>query len=166
LAEWAGGGNICSPAARAINPDSDQVDQNTARRAVRGKLGRRRHPKRRRNMQYRTFDESVSASARRRGTLPRRAGNKYGAGLWLMVLCLACASVVYAQDGGGASTGSTGATAQSTASTVPRLVNFSGVLNDSNGKPITGSVTLTLSLYAEQEGGTPLWTETQNRSTR
>jgi hypothetical protein len=46
-------------------------------------------------------------------------------------------------------------------SVVPRLINFSGVLKDNSGKPLTGSVTLTLSLYAEQEGGGPLWVETQ-----
>jgi hypothetical protein len=44
---------------------------------------------------------------------------------------------------------------------IPRLVNFSGVLNDADGKPLTGNVILTLSLYAEQDRGTPLWVETQ-----
>src|SRR5215469_16376083 len=94
-----------------------------------------------------------------RGTLRTRAGSKYGAGLWLMALSLACASVLYGQEA--SSTGSTSATTQSTGSTVPRLVNFSGALNDSTGKPVTGNVTLTVSLYAEQEGGSPLWMETQ-----
>jgi hypothetical protein len=50
----------------------------------------------------------------------------------------------------------------STGSTVPRLVNFSGVLKDSTGKALTGTVALTLSLYAEQDGGSPLWVETQS----
>ena len=56
------------------------------------------------------------------------------------------------------------ATAQSpaTSSTVPTLVNFSGRLVDSNGKPLTGIQGVTFSLCKEQVGGSPLWTETQN----
>jgi trimeric autotransporter adhesin len=45
---------------------------------------------------------------------------------------------------------------------VPLLVNFSGVLADVNGKPLTGVVGVTFSLYQEQQGGSPLWLETQN----
>jgi hypothetical protein len=45
---------------------------------------------------------------------------------------------------------------------VPPLVNFSGVLADVNGKPLTGVVGVTFSLYQEQHGGSPLWLETQN----
>jgi len=45
---------------------------------------------------------------------------------------------------------------------VPRLINFSGNLKETSGKPLAGKVTLTLSLYAEQEGGSPLWVETQS----
>ncbi len=44
---------------------------------------------------------------------------------------------------------------------VPRLIQFSGVLRDSQKKPLTGSVLVTFSIYAGQEDGTPLWTETQ-----
>jgi hypothetical protein len=44
---------------------------------------------------------------------------------------------------------------------VPRLVNFSGILRDASGKVTSGNVTLVLSLYEEQEGGSPLWSETQ-----
>ncbi len=45
---------------------------------------------------------------------------------------------------------------------VPRLVNFSGVLTDGNSKPLTGVVGVTFYLYQEQQGGSPLWMETQN----
>ena len=45
---------------------------------------------------------------------------------------------------------------------VPTLVQFSGVLTGSNGKPLTSVTGITFSLYAEQEGGAPLWLETQN----
>jgi hypothetical protein len=45
---------------------------------------------------------------------------------------------------------------------VPTLVNFSSVLTDVNGKPLTGVVGVTFYLYQEQQGGAPLWLETQN----
>jgi hypothetical protein len=44
---------------------------------------------------------------------------------------------------------------------VPRLINFSGSVKDVLGKPVSGKVTVTLSLYEDQEGGAPLWSETQ-----
>lgn len=45
---------------------------------------------------------------------------------------------------------------------VPPLIRFAGVANDESGKPITGVVGITFSLYQGQQGGTPLWFETQN----
>jgi hypothetical protein len=45
---------------------------------------------------------------------------------------------------------------------VPRLVKFSGALTDAAGKPLTGVVGVTFSLYEEQQGGAPIWMETQN----
>jgi hypothetical protein len=45
---------------------------------------------------------------------------------------------------------------------VPPMMNFSGVLTDANGKPLTGSVGVTFYLYKDSEGGAPLWMETQN----
>jgi len=45
---------------------------------------------------------------------------------------------------------------------VPPLMNFSGVLNDVNGKPLTNIVGVTFSLYKDEQGGAPLWMETQN----
>ncbi|MGA8029330.1 MAG: hypothetical protein WB992_19485 [Bryobacteraceae bacterium] len=53
------------------------------------------------------------------------------------------------------------ATIQTAVSTVPRLVSFSGVIKDAGGKPVTGPVSVTFSLFAEQEGGSPLWSESQ-----
>ncbi len=44
---------------------------------------------------------------------------------------------------------------------VPRLVRFSGVLKSSDGKIPSGNITMTFSLYEEQEGGNALWTETE-----
>ncbi len=45
---------------------------------------------------------------------------------------------------------------------VPPLVQFSGVLTDVNGKPLTEITGMTFYLYKDQEGGAPLWMETQN----
>jgi len=46
-------------------------------------------------------------------------------------------------------------------SVVPRLIQFSGIVKDAEGKAATGSVELTFALYQFQEGGSPLWVETQ-----
>jgi trimeric autotransporter adhesin len=48
------------------------------------------------------------------------------------------------------------------ASPVPRLIKFSGVLLDHQGQPLKGPVGVTFSLYAQQSGDSPLWMETQN----
>ena len=52
--------------------------------------------------------------------------------------------------------------AQQTDQVVPTLVNFSGTLTDVNGKPLTGVVGVTFFLYKDEQGGSPLWVETQN----
>ncbi len=49
-----------------------------------------------------------------------------------------------------------------TAAVVPPLVKFSGALLDVNGKPMTGVVGVTFSLYKDAQGGAPVWMETQN----
>jgi len=46
--------------------------------------------------------------------------------------------------------------------TVPRVIQFSGVLRDSIGQPLTGVQGVSFALYRDQEGGSPLWIETQN----
>jgi hypothetical protein len=45
---------------------------------------------------------------------------------------------------------------------VPSLVKFAGLLNDDAGHPKTGVVGITFALYKDQQGGAPLWLETQN----
>lgn len=52
--------------------------------------------------------------------------------------------------------------ASTTNPTVPPLVNFSGKLTDLNGKPLEGVVSVTFSLYNEQQSAAPVWMETQN----
>ena len=55
-----------------------------------------------------------------------------------------------------------GSQAQTTSATVPRLVRYAGVARDLDGKPLSGVVGITFSLYAEQTGDASLWAETQN----
>jgi hypothetical protein len=54
------------------------------------------------------------------------------------------------------------AASSTSASPVPRLIEFSGVLLDHQGEPLKGPVGVTFSLYAQQSGDSPLWMETQN----
>src|SRR5512135_2450754 len=55
--------------------------------------------------------------------------------------------------------------AQDPGSVRKRLVTYSGILKYDAGTPRVGVVGLTLSLYAEQEGGEPLWRESQTVQT-
>lgn len=48
------------------------------------------------------------------------------------------------------------------ASVIPQFVKLAGTLLDLNGKPLTGIVGVTFALYVDQQGGAPLWLETQN----
>jgi hypothetical protein len=50
----------------------------------------------------------------------------------------------------------------SNSGTVPTVIRFSGNLADANGKPLSGIVGVTFSLYKDEQGGAPLWVETQN----
>jgi hypothetical protein len=52
--------------------------------------------------------------------------------------------------------------AASEASAVPSIVNFSGMLTDLDGRPLTGITGVTFLLYKDEQGGAPLWMETQN----
>ena len=45
---------------------------------------------------------------------------------------------------------------------VPRLMNFSGKILNAQGKPFPGVSGVNFAIYKDQEGGTPLWMETQN----
>ena len=51
---------------------------------------------------------------------------------------------------------------QAAGSVVPRLIKFSGLLKDRTGNAQTGTAALTFSLYEDEEGGSPLWMETQS----
>jgi hypothetical protein len=45
---------------------------------------------------------------------------------------------------------------------VPRLVQFNGTLKDAWARPVSGVASVSFAIYGEQDGGTALWSETQN----
>jgi hypothetical protein len=49
-----------------------------------------------------------------------------------------------------------------TSAVVPPLVKFSGSLSEVDGRPMTGVVGVTFYLYKSEQGGAPVWMETQN----
>ena len=52
--------------------------------------------------------------------------------------------------------------AQTGAGTVPQLIHYSGIAKDVSGKPLSGVIGITFLLYQQEQGGSPLWLETQN----
>src|SRR5580698_4639651 len=74
-----------------------------------------------------------------------------------LLLCCALSLLVSAATAAQESVASS-----ATAAVVPRLVNFAGVAINDQGKPVTGIVGISFAIYNAQEGGAPLWMETQN----
>jgi trimeric autotransporter adhesin len=56
----------------------------------------------------------------------------------------------------------TASSASASAQVPPPLIQFSNVATDEGGSTLSGVVSITFSLYTAQQGGEPLWTETQN----
>jgi hypothetical protein len=81
-------------------------------------------------------------------------------GLGLTVMFLFCAMSSHAQQT--VATATDAAAQAAVNNIVPPLINFSGVLTDAGGKPLTDVARVIFSLYEEQQGGGPLWMETQN----
>ena len=52
--------------------------------------------------------------------------------------------------------------AASASTAVPALVPFSGLTTAPDGKPLTGETTITFLIFKDQEGGEPLFAETQS----
>jgi Chaperone of endosialidase len=69
------------------------------------------------------------------------------------ILCLSLISTSTAL----AQTAATGPSAA-----VPRVINLAGVFQPVDGQPLRAVETVTLALYADPTGGTPLWQETQS----
>jgi len=48
------------------------------------------------------------------------------------------------------------------ATVLPNVIRFSGVLTDADHAPRSGTIGVTFALYQDEQGGSPLWLETQN----
>src|SRR6266540_5806043 len=70
-----------------------------------------------------------------------------------LVLALLSPGVFFAQSVQSSATRST---------SVPRLINISGIFHPADGQPPAHVEVITLGVYAEQQGGAPLWQETQS----
>ena len=78
---------------------------------------------------------------------------------WSLVIVLCSMTVSgFAQDTKAAA----GTTTSTANGVIPSLINYSGVLRDSSGRPLTGITGVTFLLYRDEQGGVPLWIETQN----
>ncbi|HTT60856.1 MAG TPA: hypothetical protein VMG35_03415 [Bryobacteraceae bacterium] len=62
----------------------------------------------------------------------------------------------------GQSPGGAAASTSMATSGVPRLIAFSGTAKDPGGQPVAGVAGATFSIYRDEDGGVPLWMETQN----
>ncbi len=62
------------------------------------------------------------------------------------------------------SVSSTSAQEQATTS-VPNLIRYGGTLKDASGAPIASATGVAFAIYKQQDGGAPVWMETQNVST-
>src|SRR4051794_12836180 len=51
--------------------------------------------------------------------------------------------------------------AASAPTTVPPLIPYNGVARGSDGKPLTGDLSMTFLIFKDESGGEPLFTETQ-----
>jgi hypothetical protein len=58
----------------------------------------------------------------------------------------------------------TGVTGAASATPGPHVVTFTGTVKGLDGKPLTNVAGVTFSLYKDDQGGAPLWLETQNVS--
>jgi len=72
----------------------------------------------------------------------------------VVILCAVAFTSLSAQQ--------TPSSAAGTGASVPRLVSYSGRLTDAQGKPLPGIAGVTFAIYKDQEGGAPVWLETQN----
>ena len=79
-------------------------------------------------------------------------------------LTLLVASSLVAQQNSSTASAPARAGSASGSSVVPHLVSYSSVLTDAVGKPVTVVTGVTFLLYPDQQGGVPVWMETQNVS--
>lgn len=74
-----------------------------------------------------------------------------------LILCVCLASLAAAQQGA-----LTPPAIAPASAAVPNLINYTGILKDSTGRTLTGITGVSFLLYKDEQGGSPLWLETQN----
>jgi hypothetical protein len=79
----------------------------------------------------------------------------------VLLLSLAAHAQQTSPAGNASGSNVTSSISQADSSVVPRVIQFSGTVKDPAGNPLAGTVSLTFSLYEDQEGGKSLWVETQ-----
>src|SRR4029077_814929 len=82
---------------------------------------------------------------------------KVMASVSIFLFCCFVVSAQAAPQSGGPDPG-----ISATAVSVPRFIRLSGRVQDDTGKPLAGITGITLAVYSAQEGGAPLFLETQN----
>jgi trimeric autotransporter adhesin len=88
--------------------------------------------------------------------------SKAAQSLGLMVLWFGVGLVVSSTAQAQASPAAAPSEGAAAAISVPRLVKFSGIVQDNAGNPRSGITGITFALYKDQSGGAALWLETQN----
>ena len=64
----------------------------------------------------------------------------------------------------GAAQSQTATGTQTSSDAVPHFVKFSGSIKDNDGKPRTGTFSISFTVYDKEDSPSPLWLETQNLS--
>ena len=82
-------------------------------------------------------------------------------GLGRVAGCTLAACLVFGSSGF-AQVDSQPSSSQTSIATVPRVVQTRGVLRDESGKPLTGNLGVTFTLYKDENGFVPIWQEFQN----
>jgi hypothetical protein len=83
-------------------------------------------------------------------------------GILVVLIGLSVSGARLAQAQGANATPSVDASLTTAQESVPRLIQLSGTLKDAAARPVSGVASVTFAIYAEQDGGAALWSETQN----
>lgn len=78
-----------------------------------------------------------------------------------VAVCIAAMSLLFGAMAWGQTEEQASAALASTAS-VPRLIRMGGTLRDATGKPLTGNMGITFTLYRDETGQSAVWQESQN----
>ena len=78
-----------------------------------------------------------------------------------LAVCVFTASLFYGAFATGQVDGLHSYSASSTVVSVPRLIRTNGSIHDETGKPITGTLGITFTLYSDPDGQSPVWQEYQ-----